>query len=208
MEFENKFLELKVDFGRLPLEFSQPMTSFDFADLSEQVSYYPIGIQLFENDETYENQQLIATLNGFYYDLDYIHKYDIGLFDVLDMVSGDTNRIFDILIDKDGYVKKEFQEGNINVFYLDRIYTEERYRNKGYAKLLLNQIEDLIRIVLKLNAGIIVVCAQPFERDKDGDKMIRKNKELTDKLVKLYETAGFVQLQTKEPYLMKIVEDE
>ncbi len=58
----------------------------------------------------------------------------------------------------------------------------------------------------KISIGIIIVCAQPFEKDNNKVKMIRDNKELTNKLVNLYKKSGFkeVKYNNKEPYLIKI----
>ena len=37
-------------------------------------------------------------------------------------------------------IKKEYESMWPNVFYIERLYVEKEYRNKGYAKALLNEI--------------------------------------------------------------------
>ena len=89
---------------------------------------------------------------------------------------------------------KEEYESMYNLFYIERLYVEKEYRNKGYAKSLLNEINDIIRDILKLNVGQIIVYANPFEINNGADEMIRSNKVLNNKLLNLYKTTGFKEI--------------
>lgn len=206
MKDDERFFELEVNFDRPYLELLKPLKKFDFNDWEEILAYFPIGIKLYENDEQYNNKELIASIDGIFYDMDYVDNYGFNLFDVFDMHSGDTVNIYDILFDEEGQFKEEYETLNNNIFYLERIYVEKKYRKQGYAKLLLNQLEDIIKYVAKLNVGIIVVCSQPFEKEDDHDKMIRKDKELQRKLNDLYERVGFKKTGHKYNYLTKVIE--
>ena len=164
-------------------------------------------MELIEKSDHNDNQRTIVSLSGYFYDMDYIYKYGQNLFDIFDMCSDDTNKLYDILFDEEENIKIDYQTFSDNIFYLDRIYVEKDYRNKGYAKLLLKQLEDLIKYVVKLQVGILVVCAQPFEKDGDGEKMIRDDKVLKRKLIELYKNVGFKETNSNYDYLVKVIED-
>lgn len=209
MFYDESFLELKIDFGRINLEFNKPLKRLDLEDLSDLISYYPISIQLIDiTDEQRTDEKIVATLNGYYYDMDYIYQYGQGLFNTFDMVSGDTNKLYAILFDKDDdQIKIEYQTFSDNIFYLDRIYIENNYRNKGYATLLLSQLEDIIKYIVKLNVGIIIVCAMPFEKIANEEKFYRDNFDLKNKLIDLYRKTGFRAATDYNDYLIKIVDE-
>ncbi len=204
---DDSYLEMKVNFGRFNLEFNKPLEKFEFNELSDLISYYPITMELIEKSDDNDNQKTIVSLSGYFYDMDYIYKYGLSLFDTFDMCSGDTNKLYDILFDGEEKIKIDYQTFSDNIFYLDRIYVEKDYRNKGYAKLLLKQLEDLIKYVFKLNVGIIVVCAQPFEKNGVEEKMIRDDKTLKRKLIELYKNVGFKEINNNYDYLVKVIDD-
>lgn len=204
---DDSYLEMKVNFGRPNLEFNKPLEKFEFNELSDLISYYPITIELIEKSDGNDIQKTIVSLSGYFYDMDYIYKYGQSLFDTFDMCSDDTNKLYDILFDDEENIKIDYQTLSGNIFYLDRIYVERDYRNKGYAKLLLKQLEDLIKYVVKLKVGIIVVCAQPFEKYGAEEKMIRDDKPLKRKLIELYKNVGFKDTNSNYDYLVKIIED-
>lgn len=203
---EENYLEIKANLGINNVLVNKSLESIDFSDLSEEISYYPVEIGLFEVNEDKEIQNTIAYINGFYYDINYANEFGISLFDVFDMCSGDTMEIYDVLFDEDEKIKKEYQTFEDNIFYLDRIFVKKEYRGKGYAKFLLKQLDEIIKYMLKLNVGIIVVCAQPFEIIDGKEKMIRNNAELTNQLIKLYKNAGFKESKAKSNYLVKIID--
>lgn len=204
---DDSYLEMKVNFGRFSLEFNKPLKKFEFNELSDLISYYPITMELVEKSDSNDNQKTIVSLSGYFYDMDYIYKYGQSLFDTFDMCGDDTNKLYDILFDEEENIRIDYQTFSNNIFYLDRIYVEKDYRNKGYAKLLLKQLEDLIKYVFKLDVGIIAVCAQPFEKNGVGEKMIRDDKTLKRKLIELYKNVGFKEINSNYAYLVKVIDD-
>ena len=173
---EEDFLEIKVNVGYPEIALYRYPSKIDFSDLSESLSYCPVTIELVETNESESKQKTIASLFGYFYDVEYMYNYGQSIFDAFDMVSGDTCELYNVLFDRNGYIKDEYESFCDNVFYIDRLYVEKDYRNKGYAKLMLNQIGEIIKYVAKLNVGIIAVCAQPFERNGDKDEMIDDDK--------------------------------
>lgn len=203
---EENFLEIKVNVGYPEIALYRYPSKIDFSDLSESLSYCPVTIELVETNESESKQKTIASLFGYFYDVEYMYNYGQSIFDAFDMVSGDTCELYNVLFDRDGYIKDEYESFCDNVFYIDRLYVEKDYRNKGYAKLMLNQIGEIIKYVAKLNIGIIAVCAQPFEINGNEEKMIKDNKELKRKLIELYKNTGFQETDNTYDYLVKVFE--
>ena len=203
---EEDFLEIKVNVGYPEIALYRYPSKIDFSDLSESLSYCSVTIELVETNESESKQKTIASLFGYFYDVEYMYNYGQSIFDAFDMVSGDTCELYNVLFDRDGYIKDEYESFCDNVFYIDRLYVEKDYRNKGYAKLMLNQIGEIIKYVAKLNIGIIAVCAQPFEINGNEEKMIKDNKELKRKLIELYKNIGFQETDNTYDYLVKVFE--
>ena len=203
---EEDFLEIKVNVGYPEIALYRYPSKIDFSDLSESLSYCPVTIELVETNESESKQKTIASLFGYFYDVEYMYNYGQSIFDAFDMVSGDTCELYNVLFDRDGYIKDEYESFCDNVFYIDRLYVEKDYRNKGYAKLMFNQIGEIIKYVAKLNIGIIAVCAQPFEINGNEEKMIKDNKELKRKLIELYKNTGFQETDNTYDYLVKVFE--
>ena len=203
---EEDFLEIKVNVGYPEIALYRYPSKIDFSYLSESLSYCPVTIELVETNESESKQKTIASLFGYFYDVEYMYNYGQSIFDAFDMVSGDTCELYNVLFDRDGYIKDEYESFCDNVFYIDRLYVEKDYRNKGYAKLMLNQIGEIIKYVAKLNIGIIAVCAQPFEINGNEEKMIKDNKELKRKLIELYKNTGFQETDNTYDYLVKVFE--
>lgn len=203
---EENFLEIKVNVGYPEIALYRYPSKIDFSDLSESLSYCPVTIELVETNESESKQKTIASLFGYFYDVEYMYNYGQSIFDAFDMISGDTCELYNVLFDRNGYIKDEYESFCDNVFYIDRLYVEKDYRNKGYAKLMLNQIGEIIKYVAKLNIGIIAVCAQPFEINGNEEKMIKDNKELKRKLIELYKNTGFQETDNTYDYLVKVFE--
>ena len=203
---EEDFLEIKVSVGYPEIALYEYPSKIDFSDSSESLSYCPVTIELVETNESESKQKTVASLFGYFYDVEYMYNYGQSIFDAFDMVSGDTCELYNVLFDRNGYIKDEYESFCDNVFYIDRLYVENDYRNKGYAKLMLNQIGEIIKYVAKLNVGIIAVCAQPFEINGNEEKMIKDNKELKRKLIELYKNTGFQETDNTYDYLVKVFE--
>ena len=203
---EEDFLKIKVSVGYPEIALYEYPSKIDFSNSSELLSYCPVTIELVETNESESKQKTIASLFGYFYDVEYMYNYGQSIFDAFDMVSGDTCELYNVLFDRNGYIKDEYESFCDNVFYIDRLYVEKDYRNKGYAKLMLNQIGEIIKYVAKLNIGIIAVCAQPFEINGNEEKMIKDNKELKRKLIELYKNTGFQETDNTYDYLVKVFE--
>ena len=82
---------------------------------------------------------------------------------------------------------------------IDKIFIEEKYRNKGIGSIIVKELPELIRNILKLRPGCLVLLANPFEI-KNKKFVAETNKEKIEKLIKFYEKNGFERIK-KTQYL-------
>ena len=157
---EEDFLEIKVEVGYPEIALFKHPTRINFSDSSEQLSYCSVMVKLVKTNEEDSKQEVIATLFGYFFDMEYMYNYGQSIFDAFDMISGDTCELYNILFDRNGFIKDEYQSQNFcdNVFYIDSLYVKNEYRNRGYAKLILNQIGEIIKYIAKLNIGILLIA--------------------------------------------------
>ena len=130
----------------------------------------------------------------------------ISTYEVFDMYSADTFNFYEILYEDD-MINEKYESMWSNVFYIERLYVEKKYRNKVLMQILeIKGTNNIIRNILKLNVGQIIVYANPFEINNGADEMIRSNKVLNNKLLNLYKTTGFKEIDDNPNYLIKVCE--
>lgn len=171
----------------------------------ESVCNYRIDINVIEKDLDTMKEKTIASLKGVYFDLAYAMDNSISTYDVFDMYSADTFAFYEILYEDD-MIKEEYESIWPNVFYIERLYVEKEYRNKGNAKALLSKLGDITRDIFKLNVSQIIAYANPFEVNNGDDEMIRNSRDLDEKLLQLYKIAGFEEIDEAPRYLIKVCE--
>ncbi|MCM1053502.1 MAG: GNAT family N-acetyltransferase [Ruminococcus sp.] len=204
---DNTHLELNVKSDN-SIYIDEDLKKINLEEYSESLSFQYITIALDEVNEDTEEHKNIAYLIGYFYDFDYIYDYGTDLFSAFNMTDGDTSELYSILFDNN-QIKPEYDTYCANIFYINRIYVEKKYRNKGYAKFILNQIEDILKYIVKINVGLVIVCAQPYEKENNTEKMLRDNQELRNRLVSLYKQCDFKEVETNSnmSYLIKICDE-
>lgn len=171
----------------------------DFQDYQEEICSTFSGINLYKvTEEYYEDEncpkELVAIIYGRYFDIFYAQNNGVSLYDVFDMPDGDSASLIPYLLDEDGEIKDEYYSLFNNAYYLDRIYVEEKFRGQGYASFLLKNLPEILMYLVKIEYGIIIVQAQPFDTVDGESIMDYKNKERTERLIKLYEKNGFSRI--------------
>lgn len=178
----------------------------DFKDYEEQLISTEACINLYIYDEEIEeNKTLVATIKGRYLDIEYAINHGISLYDVFDEIDADTSSLTPYLLDEDGDIKSDYFTLSNNIYYLDRIEVKEKYRGKGYAKLLLKNLEGILSYVAKISVGIIVIQAQPYDIVDGKEIMDYKDTKRKERLIQLYETSGYQRIGTSN-YLISVVE--
>lgn len=173
----------------------------DFGDYEEMLSSVFSGFYLYEVDEEDESlKKLVAKVYGRFFDLNYAIDHQVSFYDVFDMADGDSASLIPYLVESDDKIKEKFLTLNNNVYYLDRIFVEEEYRGRGIAKFILNNILDILKYVSKIEFGVLIVQAQPYDKIDGESIMDYEDKDRLERLIKLYEDCSFIRID-KSNYL-------
>lgn len=193
-------------------DMDSPHDELNLEDYEEQLASTYANIYLYLVNENYEedcdleNKELVATIGGRFFDMNYIEEHGLHLDSILDMCDADTASLIPYLLNEDRDVKEEyFSTFSNNIYYLDRIEVEEKFRGQGYAKFLLQNLPKILIYLAKINIGIIIVQAQPFDRVNQHQVMDYKNRERKERLIRLYGTCDFARINDSN-YLIRIIE--
>lgn len=185
----------KIDFQEYVYELCSTFSEINLYEVDEEVYYE-------QNDC---KKELILSIYGRYFDIDYALNNGINLAKVFDLYDADTASLIPFLLDEDGRIKDEYRTNYSNIYYLDRIKTEDKYKGKGYATFILKNLPEILMYMSKLSVGIIIVQAQPFDGIDGKTIMDYNDKKRTERLIKLYEKAGFKRIDNSN-YLILINE--
>lgn len=151
---------------------------------------------------------LIASISGYYFDIDYMNNEGIPLMEIFDSIDQSIYDLYVAMFDGEEY-KDEFNVFNSNLFYLDNIFVEEEYRQEGYASMLINSLEDILLYVAKLNVGVIVTEIYNFETFDNIDSIESLDEDIRDeinnKLRKLFINNEYFTCSDDENYLVKVI---
>lgn len=204
----NEFMiDTKVGYNKML--FTKKNNKLDLLDNFDLLAAYPIKINLLKvNDyEDESKNELVATIVGYYFDLDYMREEKISLFEIFDGIDQNIFDMYTTLFDKEEY-KSEFDVINENLFYLDTIFIEENYRCEGLCKMIVEQLYDILRYILKLNVGVIATSIYPYETTNHIDSiesLSSKEKEnLNNKLLKLFKDNHYKESNSDNNYLVRI----
>ena len=189
---ENLNLVFEVDYPNLNMN-----NKLDWGSYSDFLAVITATIKLVD-----KNNKTICYLNGMYFDLDYMYEEGVSIFDTFDFYT-DALGIYENMFDSNGDIILDTDTLSNNIFYINRLYVEKEHRNKGYASLILNNIENIIRYIFKFKVDYIVLLPQSFEKSDKGIECY--NVENLQKLVNFYKKNGFKELNDSSGYLVKIV---
>lgn len=180
---------------------------FDIVESVDEVAMIPVNIELTTYNDTDDDRDLIATVYGYYFDLEYMYQENIHPFQVFDAYSQDTYELYGALFD-DGQYKDKFEPFEPNVFYIDNVYVEEKYREKGYFTMLINQLDEILRYLGKLNVGVIATLVYIPQTDDKIDSIenltYEEQEALKEKLKEVFIKNKY-EYQEENNFLVKIL---
>lgn len=87
------------------------------------------------------------------------------------------------------------------MLYIDKIFIENKYRNRGIGTKIVKELPRLVKQILKLKPGCIVLLANPFEM-KGNDLNASKDKKEIENLINFYTKNGFERIEDTQ-YLVR-----
>lgn len=175
-------LEIRVNVGNNCGLFLNNKNELDIANEWELLSNYPVTIEILKHqDEEMDdesNGEVVATLNGIFFDIEYIENFGIPLFEIFDSIDQSVYELYEALFKGDWY-KEEFEIYNPNLFYLTDISVKDKEKDRYYREILINNLDDILKYVAKLNVGLIATEAYIVaEDDESNDDSILEAKGL------------------------------
>lgn len=205
----NQEFQIKVQSGYQHNIFLTKNNRLNITENIDTIGMYPVKIEL----RTYKEDQdgdIIATIYGYYFDIEYLNNENISPLEVFDAYSQETYDLYEALFRNDEY-KEELEIFNPNLFYVSNIFVEEEYRQLGYCKMLVNQLDEILKYVAKLNVGIIATDIYSFETIDEIDPIEELTKEekqeLEQKLTNLFLDNDYtiIENDNNDEYLVKVL---
>lgn len=199
----NEF-EIKVHTGYENNLFFKENGELNITENIETLSMYPVRIEL---KKYTEESKLIGTIYGYYFDIDFMENEKIPLFEIFDSISQEIYDLYEVLF-KDNDYREEYEVFNPNLFYLSDIWVENEYRQEGYAKMLLDKLDQILRYVAKLNVGVI--ATELYSKDAvdnivDVDLTNEEKIEIIDKVKNILLDNDYMVSNQNDNYLIKVV---
>ena len=202
----NYIIDIKL--GYEMMDFTITDSKLDLSESFDLLSIYPVKIEVLEtNGEEESEKKLVATIIGYYFDLDYMRDENISLFEIFDGINQNIYDMYVALFDKEEY-RNEFEVINENLFYLDTIVVEEDYRRNGYCKMLVEQLYEILRYIAKLNIGVIATSIYQYETNDNFDSIDNISQEEKEKinksLINLFKKNNYKETSKDDTYLVRI----
>lgn len=185
----NEFI-IKIKTGYEENYFFKEGEKLDIISNKEKLSYNPVEIEI-KKSINKEESELAATINGNYFDLDYMLDEGIDMISIFDSIDQPSHDLYNILF-KENYYKEQYDVLNPNLFNLTAIKLEKNYNNIEHLKMIINSLGDILRYVAKLNVGVISTNINYY--DKKEEKEIKN----------IFTNNDYISAKEDKTYLIKI----
>lgn len=82
------------------------------------------------------------------------------IFDAFDSISGDTCVLYENILTHDSIVDKCVGM-DMNIFYIQNFFITEKYRNLGYGRRIIKNLDEILRFFLNHEIGCYAVIPSP-----------------------------------------------
>ena len=203
------YFKIQVNHDNYRNIFFMKNKKMDITSNIDNLAIHPVKIDLFSyNLENEKNGDLIASITGYYFDMEFMENEGISLFPIFDGDSQEFYELYEALFENDDY-RDELEVINENLFYLSDIYVYEEYRQEGYFTMLVNQLEEILKYVVKLNVGVIATRIYDFETIDQIDNIEllseQEKENLKKKLTNVFIDNDYNILEHDNHYLVKVL---
>lgn len=151
------------------------------------------NIKLYNIDNN--NKELIAIIIGTYYDIIYIIENDLNLREILNIKIKD-NSLLEKIIDTYGEIRGEYLSSFLNLYFIDKIKIENKYKDQNYDILLLNNIRKILMFKDKKIIGNIIIKPElDYEIEENSTIEYYKYEDKLKSLVNSYKNCGFEKIE-------------
>lgn len=170
-------------------------SSFEEAlDIDEKYAFQ--GGFSFQNAETNE---ILAEFKGIFFDEDGMYDNDFSAIDVADMFDSDTESAMSFLVESQMY-NQELNEDKVIMSlhsgYIERFYVYPKYRNRGLANYILNNLEEILLFCFNIKVHSLVTYPKPQCPDLKGEWVDYPDEDGAIKrlMIKIFNKHGFSEI--------------
>lgn len=150
-----------------------------------------------------EKGEKIATVLCTFFDEDRILNEGQDIVYVSDMIDSDTCGAISTLV-KSKLHKQEIDENKIflSLFtcYIDRFYIYPKFRQRGIARYILENMEDILLYLFNTHIHSYVTCLKPQQPNKEGNWVDShdENGDMLKRMIRVFKAAGYKRLGKSE----------
>lgn len=176
-------------------DFPLPFAENNLLEEEEYIRDIFAEIQMFTNDFS----KKITIANAHIQEIETPFFADYDILEMADDISGDLFHTLNSLnlYGKNFTIKNSKLHKTMietlscsDIFYINTVKVAPEYRGFGIGKEFVKQIPQIIESITRNDAGVLVLCASPFEIDRKD----KAYKEYAQKLYKFYEDCGFTRV--------------
>ncbi len=163
----------------------EPFTeSFDY-ETTINTCYFKAGFNLFLIDEDCDEEDIVATVEGYFFNYNYIEAYDINIIDSADTISSDAYNAI-VTLKNNNFLLAEVDIGcRPLICYLSRFYIYPNYRNNGIATYIHENLQEIFEYVTSDLTSIFIILPCPQEPTSDERWQNVKDDIMFEKMVSL-----------------------
>lgn len=183
----------KTETPGFKLEGDDWLSSFEPEDRYDANIEIDIFGEVFDLDKDRSVKKNIGFIYGIIFDVESAYDDGEDIHDIFDSHSADALALYESLKGDEGDLNFEYVGLGTNVFYIDFIYIEEKYRCKELGAKVLEMLEDLIKYSLNYKIGCIALIAIAMDKSKNKGYRydIVDNPELKNKVKKFFINSSY-----------------
>jgi len=204
----------KLDLGSISLRVSggRKLNSIaenfdDWLENEDMINKYTIAIKIEILGNNFQNEKNIKVgeVSGYFFESESARD-DVDFYYLCDSISSDLEMMASSIVNEYGSIREEFCDFDATLMYIDRIYIEEKYRGLGIASHVIKDINEILSYSINLYPETLILLPEPQERNKEASLSFmtdeRKKNLCKQKLIKLYKTLGFNEIENTN-YMLK-----
>jgi hypothetical protein len=107
-----------------------------------------------------KGKENIGYLSGIFFNTKLMMGKGKYIFDAFDSISGDTCVLYEDILTHDSIVDKCVGM-DMNIFYIQNFFITEKYRNLGYGRRIIKNLDEILRFFLNHEIGCYAVIPSP-----------------------------------------------
>lgn len=189
-------MELLIETENQPINLLLDDTDTTISFKNKKDYYFNYNIKLYNISDS--TKELVATVNGIYFDILYIIKNDLDLFKSLNVRIKDKV-LLENFLDYYGEIRGEYLSSYYNLYFIDKIKIETKYKHQNFDIFILKNIINILMFKDKMLIGNIIIKPILDYKIKDNSVIEHyKYEEKYNSLISSYVECGFEKIDNTD----------